>query len=153
MVLNVGQVEVDTESFGGRDSQLLLDVLYAVALHGRDGVVLEALWPLCPRIGDAETRTFVWREMCQHPQLQFARGHMSRLETGQRVTASEPLRAWIRGIRDCDDGGLPIIQTLELAKILDEALQGVAKGVAQNEFTKSVGPPRARRPCGRPNDC
>ena len=134
---------------------LLQDAVHAVALHGRDGVVLDDLWPMLTRLAPADctaTRAFVWRHLRQHRELGLSLDGRTAAQVGAleldeaggvRLTASNALRMFLYGPRENDaalsGGGLAL--TADHERVMDEVAKGGSDGVLQNALTRSVGVP------------
>lgn len=123
------------------DTVLIRDVVYAVALHGSRGVLFSALWPLCPRVRTVDALEFIVHEMHEHPQLQLNLPDPNPTipEAGlARVTGSDAIRYWMHGFRVMERTGHGT-PSREVISVMDDALQALAKGLLQNQFTKRLG--------------
>ena len=136
-------------------SALVGDALHAIALSGKQGVLLVELFPLLLRCRDDEhIQAFVWKQLRMHPQVALSADDgnsrpttLKKLELADaqqvRLTASEALRAWTMGVRESEeDDGLPKFPSADVQKVLEVTAAVLRRGIMQNEAHESGRHPR-----------
>ena len=123
----------------------LRDALQTVALQGRQGVRVDALWPLLPSVGDVRpaadqhVRRWLWTQLKGHEEMSVSlAGHTVvqiralTLEEagGVLITASERARMWMYGVRDGSDESLNPSE--DMMKVIEELAR--ALGAARRQL-------------------
>ena len=131
---------------------LVQDALHAVALRGRDGLLLDALWPMLPRLaaGDAAGRAFVWSQLRTHEHIESSLASATPAQVGALVleeagsvhlVASAALRNSIYGPADGEAFESLSDLTGEMLRVVEEVAARSEVGELQNVLTRAVGIP------------
>lgn len=128
------------------------DAVRAIALAGRDGVAIAALWRIVsPAERDGAMQAFLWQQLCKHPHLTFsdtsgallrgavllAMDDLAKIDAAH-VTASAKLRARLCGC-DASDGAPALPDDANMLAVIEHVARSGEGGVLQSELTKSVG--------------